>query len=74
MKLKYFLTHQLEDLFLDLTKVLVEESRKLEHVDGFFRSKDFGELGVGDDVPLVLRILEIVLLDVFPSFFNHFRT
>ena len=52
--------------------MLIQNAGELHHVKGGFGAKDFGELGIGDDAPFVLGVLELVLFDVFPDFFGDF--
>lgn len=48
-----------------------DEFGHLEHRD-FVLAEDGAEQVVGEDVALVRRVLEIVLLDIFPKFLDDF--
>jgi H+-translocating NAD(P) transhydrogenase subunit beta len=49
------------------THVLIDQLRHLEHRDLVLPTKDWLELGVGTDGSAVIRVLEVVLLDVVPD-------
>lgn len=55
-----------------LAQVLAHQPGHLEHGD-FILSEDGFELGVSQDVSLVLRILQVIGLDVLPHELYHFR-
>ena len=50
--------------------MLIEGRGELHHVDGL-GADDFGELGVGDNAPLVFGVLKVVGFDILPHFFGH---
>src|SRR4051812_6144566 len=54
-------------------EVLVHQLDHLEHVDHRLAAEDRLEVVVGLDVPPVLRILQLVLLDVRPELLGDFR-
>lgn len=58
-------------LWTVLLKVLADECRHLEHRDLLF-AKNGLELCICQDLTLVLRVLQIVGLDVIPHFFDDF--
>lgn len=49
------------------------ELRHFEHGHFLLAAKDSQELLIREDVALVLRVLEVVLLDVDPDLLNDFR-
>src|SRR3989344_7610890 len=57
-----------------LGEVCGDELRHLEHVDAFAAAEDFLEVRIRIDLPLILRILKILRLDVHPELLRHFRT
>ncbi len=50
----------------------VDELRHFEHADLCLAVEHRLQIGVGDDISLVLRVLEVVFLDVIPEFLRHF--
>ena len=52
----------------ELFQVLVDSLGHLKHVE-FLAAKDWLQLVVGDDLALVLRVLELVLFNVCPNLF-----
>ena len=54
-------------------EMFVKSLSKLHHVNRAFLD-DFRKLCIGNDPPLVLRILEVVRFNILPDFFCHFRT
>lgn len=56
---------------LQLAQVLTHQPGHLEHGD-FILSEDGLELGVRQDISLVLRVLQVIGLDVFPHELHNF--
>ena len=50
-----------------------DELRHLEHVHHILAAEDLLEVRISDDIALVLRVLEILSLDVDPELLNDFR-
>ena len=57
-----------------LRKVLADELGHLEHIDDLLATEHNLERGVRIDIAFVLRILELVLLDVCPKLLDDFAT
>lgn len=57
----------------ELFQMRGDEFRHLEH-SHLVLSEDGAKLIVSEDISLVLRVLKIVLLDVFPKLLNDFRS
>lgn len=57
-----------------LGKVFVDEFCHFKHVHCFFCAENFLKLLIWIDIALVLRILQVVFLDVRPELFSHFCT
>jgi len=57
-----------------LRKVLADELGHLKHVDDLLAAEHYLERGIRVNVALILRVLEIVLLDVDPKLFYDFAT
>src|ERR1700761_7664896 len=55
-----------------LLQVAGEMLVHFEHAYLVLAAEDGLQLGVGQDVALVLRVLQVVLLDVVPNLGNHF--
>jgi hypothetical protein len=53
--------------------MLGNELGHLEHVDSGLSAEDLLEGGIGVDVALLCRILEILALDVDPELLDHLR-
>ena len=53
--------------------MLGDEFRHLEHIDSSFASEHRLKSGVGVDIALLLRVLEIILLDIDPECLYNFR-
>ena len=51
-----------------------DELGHFEHRDLALAAEDGLQLIVREDVPLIRRILEVVLLNVFPKFLDHLRS
>src|SRR3982750_1727448 len=56
-----------------LLEVLVAELRHLEHRDARLATEDRLQVLVGVDLPAVLGILQVLLLDIAPELLGHFR-
>ena len=51
-----------------------DEFRHLEHRDLALAAEYRLQFIIGENVSLILRILKIILLDVYPKLFDHLRS
>jgi len=51
--------------------MLADQLGHFKHVDHRFAAENFFQSRVGNNVALVLRVLQVGLLDVSPEFFDH---
>ena len=58
------------DFFQDLFQMFVDRLRHLKHIQ-FFGTEDGLELVVREDLPFILRVLQLVLFDVCPNLFGN---